>query len=111
MGKFSALRTGPRYPPPPPRKYSWHSFLLEAESTPGSYVNEPATFWLVAQCHNQLPHRVPHPIGVGSYFYKVKRPECEAGHQIASAAEVTEAASDVMRKLGNFTVHFVARLS
>jgi len=33
-------------PPLPPRKYSWHSFLLEAESTPGpqcgrkDYVNE-----------------------------------------------------------------------
>jgi len=23
-------------PPLPPRKYSWYSFLLEAESTPGS---------------------------------------------------------------------------
>jgi len=23
------------WPPLPPRKYSWHSFLLEAESTPG----------------------------------------------------------------------------
>jgi hypothetical protein len=33
-------------PPSPPRKYSWYSFLLEAESTPGpqcdrkEYVNE-----------------------------------------------------------------------
>jgi len=27
-------------PPFPPRKYSWYSFLLEAESTPGFYVNE-----------------------------------------------------------------------
>jgi len=27
----------PTYRPPlPPRKYSWYSFLLEAESTPGS---------------------------------------------------------------------------
>jgi len=25
-----------RPPLPPPRKYSWYSFLLEAESTPGS---------------------------------------------------------------------------
>jgi hypothetical protein len=24
-------------PPLPPRKYSWYSFLLEAESTPGPY--------------------------------------------------------------------------
>jgi hypothetical protein len=52
--------------PLPPRKYSWCSFLLQAESTPGpqcgrkDYVNEkmpmtpsgiePANFRLVAQC-------------------------------------------------------------
>jgi hypothetical protein len=30
----SALRTSHLYPPPPPGKYSWYSFLLEAESTP-----------------------------------------------------------------------------
>jgi hypothetical protein len=30
--RLSALRTGRLYPP---RKYSWYSFLLEAESTPG----------------------------------------------------------------------------
>jgi hypothetical protein len=30
--RLSALRTGHLYPP---RKYSWYSFLLEAESTPG----------------------------------------------------------------------------
>jgi hypothetical protein len=51
--------------PLPPRKYSWYSFLLEAESTPGpqcgrkGYVNEkppiipsgiePVTFRLVAK--------------------------------------------------------------
>ena len=35
----------PSLPPPPPREYSWYSFLLEAESTPGpqcgrkDYVN------------------------------------------------------------------------
>jgi len=40
--RLSALRTGHLYP----RKYSWYSFLLEAESTPGpkcgkkDYVNK-----------------------------------------------------------------------
>jgi hypothetical protein len=42
MVRLSALRTGHLYP----RKYSWYSFLLEAESSPGpwcgqkDYVNE-----------------------------------------------------------------------
>ena len=52
-------------PPLPPRKYSWYSFLLEAESTPGTQCDrkdfmsmknpltpagiEPATFRFVAQ--------------------------------------------------------------
>jgi len=28
------------WPPLPPRRYSWYSFLLEAESTPGPYFNQ-----------------------------------------------------------------------
>jgi hypothetical protein len=55
-----------------PRKYSWYSFLLEAESTLGpqcglkNYVEipmtpsgiEPATFRLVEQCFNQLRYLI-----------------------------------------------------
>jgi hypothetical protein len=70
-GKLSAIRTGRLSPPPPrPRKYSWYSFLLEAESTQGHIATEsimpmtpsgiePATFRFVVQCPNQLRHRGP----------------------------------------------------
>ena len=69
--RLSALHTGCLYPR---RKYSWYSFLLEAESAPEpqcgrkDYGNEklqlhhrgtePATFRLVAQCLNQLRYGV-----------------------------------------------------
>ena len=65
---LSALRTGRLYP----RKYSWYSFLLHVESTPGQEGLcqwkipitpsgiEPATFRFVAQCLNQLRHHVSH---------------------------------------------------
>ena len=69
--RLSAVLTGRLYPP---RKYYWYSFLLEAESTRGhsaagrimSMKNsndtigiEPATFWVVVKCLNQVSHRVP----------------------------------------------------
>jgi len=32
---FAPATFAPPCPPPAPRKYSWYSFLLEAESAPG----------------------------------------------------------------------------
>jgi hypothetical protein len=71
-GEVSSLT---HWPPFTRQKDSWHSFHLQAESTPGpqcgwkdwvnwinpvtSSVIEPATFRLVASCHNQLCYRVP----------------------------------------------------
>ena len=71
-GKVVSLK---HRPPLPPMKYSWYSFLLEAESTPGpqwdrknvmSMKNpltlagiEPATFRFVTQHLNQCATAVP----------------------------------------------------
>ena len=64
--RLSVLRTGCLYPP---RKYSWYSFLLEAESSSqhseagrivsmkNSYDTIGSRF--VAQCLNKQYHRVP----------------------------------------------------
>ena len=73
-GMKVALRTGRLYSP---RKYSWYSFLLEADSTPRAIVRseelnqwkssmtspgiEPATFRLLPRGLNQMRHRVPPP--------------------------------------------------
>ena len=69
--RLSALRTGRLYP----RKYSWYSFLLEVESTPGPQCDrkdfmsmknpltpariKPATFRFVAQHPNHCAIAVP----------------------------------------------------
>jgi len=64
--RLSAPGTGRLYTP---ENISWYSFLLEAESTPGTWCArkdygmtssgiEPAIFRLVVQCLDQLCHRV-----------------------------------------------------
>jgi hypothetical protein len=46
-------------PPLPPTKYSWYSFLLEAESTPGSYCGRKEYVKENFQWHNRESNRRP----------------------------------------------------
>jgi len=73
-----------------PRKYSWYSFLLEAESTPGPYFDrkdfmsmknpltpagiEPATFRFIAQHLNHCATAVPIFGGGLTYLKDINAP-------------------------------------
>jgi len=70
----------------PPRKYSWYLFLLEVETTLGTYCDpkdfismkyplngiEPATFRFVAQHLNHCPTACPNWLAVFRYLKNVK---------------------------------------
>jgi len=57
--RLSALRTGRLYPR---RKYSWYSFLLEAESTPGPYCGRKDNVSEKFQRHHRESN--PRPSGL-----------------------------------------------
>ena len=61
MAKLSAQRTGPLYPQEARWIDPWAVVRPERLSQFKIPV-EPATFWFVAQCLNQRPHRVPRSI-------------------------------------------------
>jgi hypothetical protein len=74
-GKVVSLTHWPLFTP---RKYSWYSILLEAESTPGTPAGiKPTTFRFVAQQLNHCATAVP-PVDGGTnmifwnLFFKVK---------------------------------------
>lgn len=83
--RLSALHTGHLYLP---RKYSWYSCLLEAESTPRVIVwpkalcqwkipvapsgIEPVTFQLVAQCLNQLHNWASRSPSVATHYLTLR---------------------------------------
>ena len=90
-----------------PRKYSWYSFLLEAESTPGPICGrkdfmsmknpltpagiEPATFWFVAQHLNHCTTAVPQHKWVPGIFPEgVKGCRCVGLTIISSWADCHE---------------------
>ena len=49
-------------PPLHPRKYTWYSFLLEAESTPGPYCNRKD--YVTEKFHLHLRESNPRPAGL-----------------------------------------------
>jgi hypothetical protein len=66
---------------------------------------EPANFWTVAQCLNQLRYLVPHrPICTGEYFPLVKRPEHRADHSLLHSAKAEDEFMFVLSPLTHFYV-------